>query len=108
MFFGSTPAVPVDKAAARIGEPGVALVDVRTPAEYADGHAKGAVNFPLDTLDENQAAQLKSFAEVYVICRSGGRSASATSALVGSGVKAINVSGGMLAWSARGLPVVLE
>lgn len=105
MFFHKTASVSVEKAAARIGEPNVACVDVRTPEEYASGHAAGARNYPLDTLSDEQAKALRRYDEVYVICRSGGRSAAACSLLVRGGVKAINVEGGTLAWSSRNLPM---
>lgn len=29
---------------------GATVVDVRTPAEYKDGHVKGSINLPLQTL----------------------------------------------------------
>ena len=40
-----------------------------------------------------------------VVCRVGGRSAQATAWLVAQGIDARNVTGGMLAWAALGLPV---
>jgi rhodanese-related sulfurtransferase len=44
--------------------------------------------------------------EIVVVCRSGGRSGRAAAALAAMGFKhIINMSGGMLAWNAAGLPV---
>ena len=43
---------------------------------------------------------------ILVVCRSGRRSASAATLLTGRGLRAVNVSGGMIAWEASGLPIV--
>ena len=48
---------------------------------------------------------LPTSATIYVICRSGNRSATATRALVAAGLDAYNVAGGMNAWTDAGLPV---
>ena len=45
---------------------------------------------------------------IVVICRSGGRSAAVTESLRAAGFDAVNLAGGMCAWSAAGLPVVAE
>jgi len=82
---------------------GVVLLDVREPTEWADGHVPGAVLQPLGQLDPTDLAA--SAAPVYVICRSGNRSATATCALVNAGVDAYNVVGGMTAWTEAGFPV---
>lgn len=105
MFFKSNPSVSVAEAAEKVKAQNVAFVDVRTPAEYAGGHAQGALNYPLQSLNASRANELKRFDEVYVICQSGGRSASATSVLIAAGVKAVNVNGGTSAWLAHGLPM---
>ena len=81
------------------------FIDVRSGDEYAFGHAQGAVNMPLDAFSEADVARLKQNKEVYVICQSGGRSSTATKALIASGVNAINVEGGTSAWQAAGLPM---
>jgi len=71
---------------------GAFLVDVRTPGEYAEGHVKGSVNIPLDTIP-NQMAQLKSKKNIVVFCRSGGRSSQAKSFLDQNGFTNV-VNGG--------------
>ncbi|MFA7302800.1 MAG: rhodanese-like domain-containing protein [Candidatus Paceibacterota bacterium] len=105
MFFNSVPTVSVDDAYQGKDKPNTAFIDVRTSAEYAAGHAVGARNVPLDTLSDAHAAELAPHDAVYVICQSGGRSAAAAGLLTKAGVKAVNVSGGTLAWRSAGLPM---
>lgn len=69
------------------------------------GHAHHAKNIPLDVLSERDVERLKRAETVYVICRSGGRSAQGVKMLISAGVNAINVSGGTMAWQASGLPM---
>ena len=88
----------------------VFLVDVRNPDEYEEIHATGAVLFPLPEFDPEEvraALQAGNFDEdkIYVICRSGARSANACGQLEQAGMPAVNVTGGTLAWNAAGLPV---
>jgi rhodanese-related sulfurtransferase len=79
---------------------GVYLLDVREDDEWAAGHAPEAVHVRLGELNERR--------EVYVICRSGARSAYAAQALAGAGWKAINVADGMTGWAVAGRPMVSE
>lgn len=51
-------------------------VDVRTPAEFAQGSVKGAINIPLDQIG-NQLAKFKGKKNIVVFCRSGNRSSQA-------------------------------
>ena len=82
------------------------LVDVREPDEWAEtGVAPGAVLIPLGDL-EAQAAELTADQPVYVICRTGNRSQTASEILVGLGFTQVyNVDGGITAWVDAGLPV---
>ncbi len=96
----TVPAVTVAEAHQRPA--GIVLLDVREPTEWADGHAPDAVLQPLGQLDPTN---LPTSATIYVICRSGNRSATATRALVAAGLDAYNVAGGMNAWTDAGLPV---
>jgi NADPH-dependent 2,4-dienoyl-CoA reductase/sulfur reductase-like enzyme/rhodanese-related sulfurtransferase len=77
---------------------GLTLVDVRTPAEYADGHISGAVNVPLDGLREH-LAELPD-GDLLVYCRTGQRSHTAASLLRGQRSAVVNLDGGYLTWLA--------
>lgn len=81
------------------------FVDVRTPEEYAAGHAYRTRNIPLDTLMAN-LDKLEKNEPVYLICRSGSRSKKAAQILVDNGFpQAISIAGGTDAWKAAGLPM---
>lgn len=84
---------------------GAYLLDVRNDDEWVLGHAPAATLIPLGELAA-RAGELPTDRRIAVVCRSGGRSAQATEALVGAGYDAVNVAGGMQAWLAAGLPVV--
>ena len=71
----------------------VTLLDVRTPGEYADGHAEGFVNLPVDNLRE-RLREVPTGKPVYVICQSGLRSYIACRILAQQGFKCYNLSGG--------------
>ncbi|MFD6230300.1 rhodanese-like domain-containing protein [Streptomyces sp. NPDC060232] len=91
----------------RTRDEGAVLLDVREPAEWAAGHAPGAVHTPLSAL--LAGADLPPTAlgrSLIVICRSGHRSQRAARVLTGRGAAAVDVEGGMNAWAAAGLPVV--
>ena len=86
---------------------GIFLLDVREDDEWAAGHAPEAVHVRLSELTERSDA-IPLDREVYVICRSGARSAYATQALSGAGWKTVNVSDGMTGWAVAGRPMVSE
>ena len=90
--------------AARLTGAGLALlIDVREDDEWAAGHAPAAVHVPLGRLPQTQ---LPADLPVLAICRSGNRSAAAATLLLARGVDARNVTGGMQAWQAAGLPII--
>lgn len=81
------------------GEEKVTVIDVREPAEYAFGHIPGAVNIPLDEL-ENRFDELEKNDEIHVICRTGNRSDLAAQKMAGKGFSKVkNVVPGMKDWS---------
>ena len=87
---------------------GVALLDVREDDEWAAGHAPEAKHIPLGELPArvSELAEFSDGGPVYVVCRSGGRSARAAAWLNASGWDAVNVDGGMKSWHAVGRSVV--
>ena len=93
-----------DPAGARaMASGGALLLDVREDHEWAAGHAPEARHMPLSRLDPSL---LPAGVPVAAVCRSGGRSGVAAQHLAAAGITVTNVAGGMLAWSAAGLPVV--
>jgi rhodanese-related sulfurtransferase len=91
--------------ARRRAQAGSLLLDVREPAEWAAGRAPGAVLIPLGQLSA-RLGELPREREIIAVCRSGNRSGAATGLLRRAGFsKAVNMAGGMVAWTKQGLPV---
>lgn len=86
------------------------LIDVRTPAEFHQVHADGAINVPLDTLDPTKLTTENGISPnetLYVICKMGGRSQKACIRMQAAGFSnVINVDGGTDEWVAENLPAV--
>lgn len=85
------------------------LLDVRTPEEYAAGHAPRAKSVPLDELarmGRDACSTLAGDKPVVCICATGNRSSMAATALAKAGIKPVyNLFGGMAAWRSAGLTV---
>ena len=100
---------PKDLQSLRDNGEGKKLLDVRTPEEFAEVHANGAVNIPLDQVDAptiKEALDLSEDDTVYIICRSGRRSMVACQKLESEGLENtfVNVEGGTILWVQDGLP----
>lgn len=96
------------------------IIDIREPAEYAEGHIANSINVPRGMLefqlaghpaivphgtDPAQALQQLRARPVYLICRSGGRSALAADSVQQMGLENVySVAGGMQAWQDAGKP----
>jgi rhodanese-related sulfurtransferase len=98
-MFQQIPTVLVETVPA-----GVALIDVREQDEWDAGHAEGALHLPMSQFTA-RLGELPD-GELYVVCRSGGRSGQVVQYLVAQGREAFNVDGGMYAWEAAGRPLV--
>lgn len=89
--------------------PHLELLDVRTPAEFAEVHVSFARNLPLDQLNPREylaGRNGSSGQPLYFICRSGKRSEMAAERFVAAGFHdVINVQGGTTAAVNQGLPV---
>ena len=95
--------IDVQEAARLTGAGEVLLLDVREHDEWAAGRAPGAVHLALGAV---RPAMVPTDRPVLAICRSGHRSGRAATVLAATGIDVRNVSGGMQAWAAAGLPVV--
>lgn len=85
------------------GQKELVLVDVRQPQEWSSGVIPGARRIPLSGLSAG-LEQLTPDQTVAFICRSGHRSLIAARRARRAGVQGASVKGGMIAWSAAGLP----
>ena len=83
--------IPKDKLMQLI-QSGAQVVDVRTPEEFAQAHADGSRNIPLDQL-QSRAAELDRARPVVVCCASGARSSMARSLLVRAGFPDVHNAG---------------
>jgi hydroxyacylglutathione hydrolase len=84
------------------------LLDIRNPREWATKHIEGSVNIPLNHLQERMA-EIPRDRRLAVHCAGGYRSSIAASILHQYGITdLIEMAGGLAAWEAAKLPVVLE
>lgn len=97
-----TPEVSVDEVAG--AAPDATVVDVREPAEFVQGHVRGAVLMPMGQM-AGRMLELDPHRPVYVICASGNRSRAMTDLLRRAGFDAYSVAGGTQAWIQSGRSV---
>lgn len=77
----------------------VLSLDVRTEEEFGEGHIKGAVCIPNETIDETVAEQLPDKEQlILVYCRSGNRSKQASKKLADLGYTNVKEFGGINTW----------
>jgi len=88
----------------------IVLLDVREDDEWTAGHAPKAVHVPMGQVSQRleEISAAVPVRPVHVVCRSGARSARITAFLSELGLDAVNVDGGMKAWSGAGRPLVAE
>jgi phage shock protein E len=73
---------------------GAIIVDVRSRAEYSNGHIEGAINIPLDLLTNNLPQLADKNNPIITCCASGIRSISAKSMLHSNGYMQVFNGGG--------------
>ena len=111
-MFSYTPSIAA-RALHEAAESGqtVKLIDVRSPPEYAEGHARGAISMPLGSIEPSRIAAV--FGQgagvtepVYLMCASGIRAEQAARKLKNLGLrKVVMVDGGIQSWLSSGLPM---
>jgi rhodanese-related sulfurtransferase len=104
MVMVEARAVNVAEAVQLVAE-GALLLDVRENNEWESGRAPSATHLALNEVPDHWE-DLPSDRVIVCVCRSGARSGRATKFLVEQGRTAVNLEGGMLAWSAEGEPLI--
>ena len=104
MSTDATPQIsPADAVDLLTGD--AILLDVREQHEWDAGHAPQARHLAMSEL-AGRISDIPNDVAVICVCHAGGRSAAVSDALNRAGYTALNLSGGMAAWEAAGLPVV--
>jgi len=100
----------VEGFAELIADSSVVILDVRTAAEYAEGHINGAILIDQGQSDfvDKAKGELPIDKKIAVYCRSGRRSANAAGKLANVGYKCVNLKGGITAWKDAGMPVTTD
>jgi rhodanese-related sulfurtransferase len=84
----------------------VLLVDIRTPAEIAQGLIPDALQLPMHLIPIRMS-EIPKDRDVVIYCRSGARSYQACAYLMQQGYsRVLNLRGGIIAWARHGLPIV--
>ena len=80
---------------------GSVLLDVRTREEYSEGHIEGSKNIPLQSIEQVESTIKDKSTPLFVHCRSGARSAQATSILKRMGYTNVEDIGGILSYRGK-------
>ncbi|MFZ1575095.1 MAG: metalloregulator ArsR/SmtB family transcription factor [Chromatiaceae bacterium] len=101
--------VPAQDLLERVRDGLVTVLDVRPPEEYAQGHVAGALNVPLDRL-QDRLKELPTDREVVAYCRGPWcvLSFEAVAKLREAGFAARRLQDGLPEWRRAGLPVVSD
>jgi len=90
-FFGAKkPASPFTEML----KSGAIIIDVRSKAEFAGGHVRGAINIPVDMLPSSLNKLSDKNKTIITCCASGARSASAKNLLDSNGYTNVYNGGG--------------
>ena len=93
-----------------VADSNVVVLDVRTVAEFTEGHIERAILIDQGQSDfiEKAKSLLPIDKKIAIYCRSGRRSANAAGRLADIGYKCVNLKGGIIAWKDAGKPIVTE
>lgn len=87
-----------DELDGKVADPGVTVVDVRSPKEYAEGHLEGTVNIPVDEI-RDRISEIPEGRPVCLVCHSGLRSYIAARILEQNGYECSHLAGGFRLYS---------
>lgn len=104
----ATEDVNVQEFASVIEGPGIVILDVRTPEEFAQGHIAGSININVESPDFTSKVEQLDKSQTYAVyCRSGRRSGVATQQMESLGFTSLyNMDGGVIDWAGAGFELV--
>lgn len=103
---GGGGALSTTDAVRLINQDKAVLIDVCEPAEFAAGHAAGARNVPLNTLDGAKGLPTNKAIPLVVVCATGARASRAAAQLRKAGYSSVHsLAGGTAAWRSASLPI---
>lgn len=84
------------------------IIDIRTPEEFASGHIEGAINMNLfDKTFMDQISKLDKSKPIFMYCRSGSRSKSASKKVANLGFeKVYDLQGGIIYWARNNYKII--
>jgi len=106
-----------------IADTSVVVLDVRTAAEFEEGHIQRAIlidqgqsdflektkaTLPTDKGGVRDVDNIVEGTLIAIYCRSGRRSANAAGRLADVGYKCVNLKGGIMAWQGANMPVTTK
>ena len=107
---GNESAMTLDAVAfeAKTQEAGVVILDVRTKAEFDEGHIANAININVESNEFlSEISKLDKSKTYAVYCRSGRRSADALAKMTNKQfISLSHLDGGVIDWTNAGLPLV--
>lgn len=101
----SSTDAPVRRAVAEVAEGSARLLDVRTPAEWNEARAEGAVHLDLARIQAGELPPIDREERIYVYCRTGNRAGQAIEILEEAGFTDLVNIGGLGDWQGAGGPV---
>lgn len=97
---GTFESVNAERFAEVVAQPDVQIVDVRTAAEFEEGHILRAMNMDVKSPEfDQQIKSLDKHKTVALYCRSGRRSKIAAEKVVALGCTVVELDGGILSWN---------
>ncbi len=107
IFKDLTPQESKEMITKNDNNPQFVLLDVRTPAEYQNGHLEGAVNVDYQSDFKTEIEKMNKEKKYLIYCRTGIRSDNAMQIMRHFGFKEVyNMLGGISLWTDQGFSVV--
>lgn len=99
--------VTAAQATMLINREDAAIIDVREPFEYVEGHLPESRNIPIGELEQRLGdLERRKESPVLVVCQTGARANDACKRLEGLGFTRVHsLDGGVAAWRAAGMPL---